>query len=327
MTPGTLIDVYSFYTGFDYGTSEKPSDDDSTSSGISSPLASEQTQSPIAQPGTTFGPTTTDQPSPGTPGPTASNAAVADGTLPSEGNAGITGTGATATQVPNGASGTGLGNSGVDPPVITIETVTTTYTVLLWTTLTSYTTVYPGGPLLPTVFSSPAGITCITAEYFKTYSPVTMTSTCHDGTVLTTVVPGNARVMAYNPYVSEVREIEVESGVTRTVLAAVVPGETHNARQDRRRNVNAVPSDDALASKDFEREASGNGPSATAVRGPSASLTGTVWGATATGSQAFNASNTLSQLPVTAAASGVEIGRQDSMMVMIFAVVVGAIWL
>lgn len=216
MTLGTLIDVYSFYTGSEYGTSEEISDDDSNSS---IPLASEQSPTPIAQPGTTLEPTTTDQPSPGTPGPTASNA-------------GNTGIGATATQVPNGASGT----------------VTTTYTVSLWTTLTSYTTVYPGGPPQPTVVSIPAGITCITTEHFTTtYSPATVTSTCHDGTVLTTVVPGNVRVMAYNPYVSEVKEVELEGGVTTTVLAAVVPAETNNAGQDPR-SVGPMPSndDDAL---------------------------------------------------------------------------------
>lgn len=234
MTPGTLIDVYSFYTGSDYGTSEAPSDDGSVSSGISNPLALEQSPSPLAQPGTTIGPTTTDQPSPGTPGPTAAGATGTYGASPPEGNADADGTGAATTQVPNGASDSGSSDTNAAPPapttVATTETITTTYTITLWSTVTSYTTVYPGGPLQPTVISSPVGITCITAEHFtSTYSPVTLTSTCHDGSVLTTVLPGDVSVMAYNPYVSEVREVEVEGGVTTTVLAAVVPAETTNA--------------------------------------------------------------------------------------------------
>lgn len=324
MTPGTLIDVYSFYTGSDYGTSEPPSDDGSTGSGISSPLASEQSPLPIAQPGTTIGPTTTDQPSPGTPGPTAVVATDTYGASPPEGNAGVTGTGAAATQISDGASVSGHGDPNDEPPaattVATTETITTTYTVTLWTTVTSYATVYPGGPLQPTVVSSPAGITCITAEHFtSTYSPVTVTSTCHDGSVLTTVLPGNVRVMAYNPYVSEVREVEVEDGKTTTVLAAVVPAETANAGQVRR----SEPTDDALAGEEPIQATSGSEQLTTAAPRPSGALSGTGWEATATGSQAFSASNTLSQLPVTAGTAGPGIDWQ--MMVLVLSVVVGAI--
>lgn len=327
MTPGTLIDVYSFYTGSDYDTSEASSDDGSTGSGISSPLASEQSPSPIAQPGTPVGPTTTDQPSPGTPGPTAGVATGTYGASPPEGNTGVTGTGATATQIPNGALDSGLGDPSAETTVAATETITTTYTVTIWTTVTSYATVYPGGPLQPTVVSSPAGITCITAEHFtSTYSPVTVTSTCHDGSVLTTVVPGNVRVMAYNPYVSEVREVEVEDGKTTTVLAAVVPAETAHAGQVRR-SVGSGPSDDALAVEESIQATSGNEQLTTAAPRPSGALAGTGWGATATGGQVSNASNTLSQLPVTAGAAGTGINWQDSMMVLVLAFVVEAIWL
>lgn len=77
--------------------------------------------------------------------------------------------------------------------------------------------------------------------------------------------------MAYNPYVSEVREVEVEDGVTTTVLAAVVPAETANAGQVRR----SEPSDDALAVEEPIQATSGNDQLTTAVSRPSASLTGT----------------------------------------------------
>lgn len=361
MTSGSLIDLYSFYAGSDITLPATPSDD---TSGSSSLAASQPASSPSERPDTSVGPTTTDQPSPVTPGPVASATGEPSATtgLPgtaepsiSEGNTGVPGVGistvaapgpelttsdGTGTQAPSEPpliSFGGSGNPDVNPPGPTtaaVSQVVSEYTITLWTTVTSYTTVYPGGPLQSTILSIPAGTTRITAKVFtSTCSAVTVTNTCEDGSVWTTVLPGPVHVVTYNPYVSELTEVEVEGtgngAITRTVLAAVVPVETTTAA-GARRDLPLAPSEGTPVGNTSAIATSSNGQLTTAAPGLSGSWAGTGWVVTATETQVVNVSATQSQFPVTAGAAGAagaELGWQDSMMVAVLAVVLGVLWM
>lgn len=283
MTPGTLIDVYSFYDGSDISLSGSSSGTSNGGSGISSTKGSVQSPSPSEQPFTPLGPTTTDQPSPATPAPTYS------------------------------ASG----------PTTVVPQAVSTITVTLWTTVTSYTTVYPGGPLQTTVLSMPAGTTVVTGGLFtSSVGVVTVTSTCDDGSVSTSLLPG----IVDNPYVSELGELEVEGGTTRSVLAAVVPVETAAAGKVRR-SEGFGPSL-VMSPGDWSATVvSANGQLTTAVPALDGLVNGTGWVMTASGSQPINAPATPSQFPVTAEAVRAGVGWQDSMMALVLAVIFGALWL
>lgn len=64
--------------------------------------------------------------------------------------------------------------------------VISTYTVTLWTTVTSCTTVSPSGPLQSTIVSSPIATTSFPAQLFtSTYKDVTITVPCDEDESLT----------------------------------------------------------------------------------------------------------------------------------------------
>lgn len=191
ITPGTLIDVYSYYSGSNvaapYG-----GEDTGSSAVASSPTTSEQADTSVG--------------SPNADGPTATGDAGSPTTTP----------------------GSDDSMTAVETPTQAVSTHT--ITIALWTTVTSYTTVFPGGPLQSTVFSSPTAITSFTAQLFTTsYSDVTVTVTCdEDGSETTSVVPGSVHVVTYiDPGESQIKEGEVKEVVetegSRVVLAAVVP--------------------------------------------------------------------------------------------------------
>ncbi|KAJ4422086.1 hypothetical protein N0V82_003278 [Gnomoniopsis sp. IMI 355080] len=195
-------------------------------------------------------------------------------------------------------------------PTTAAPQAVSTITVTLWTTVTSYTTVYPGGSLQTTVLSQPAGTTVITGGLVtSSYGVVTVTSMCDDGSVTTTVLPGSVD----NPYVIELDETEIEGGTTISVLAAVVPVETAAAGRVRR-SPGFGPSLDVPVGNQSATKVSGSGQLATAVpalSGP-ANYNGTGWAMTASGSQVVNASSaTVSQFPVTAEAVRARVGWQD----------------
>lgn len=278
VTSGTLIDVYSFYAGSDISLPGAPSGTSNGGSGISSPTASVQVSSLSEDPYTPIGPTTSDQPSPATPAPTYSATNEA-------------------------SSPTGIAGQGG-------STITST----LWTTVTSFTTIYPGGPLQTTVLSLPVGTTYITPGVL-TSSPGTVkeTITCHDVSVATN-----------NPYVSEMSELEVYGSSTITVLAAVVPVETAAAGKVRR-SVGLGPSLGIPAGNESSQATSGYGQGTTAVPALSGPSTGTGWVLTASRSQVVNATVAPSQFPVTARATRAGFSWRHSLVV--FAVVLGALWL
>lgn len=248
----------------------------------------------VTEPVTTYGPST-DANNP-TAAETAGSVGTAESPTPTLGTSGgsseslSTGTANEATAEPT-AAGSDVPFATKDEATIT-EVVTTvvisTYTVTLWTTVTSYTTVYPGGPLEPTLVSSPTAITSFTAQVFtSSHGKKTITVPCgKKGAVTTSVLPGSVQVVAYNPYESEVREV-LETEGTKTVLAAVVVARTAS---------------DGLAYETSWGPA-GNGSTAGQSGYGVPLTTGLGQSASVTGGQGFNGSVVSSTLlPVTAGA-------------------------
>lgn len=329
-----LLDVYSYYVGSGMGQPVSSSNAGNGSINTGYPAASQQIASPSDQTDTTVKPTTTDEPSAITPGPTGPVTVEA----PSP-----TGTDETPTQVPSEPSP--ISSNGPGSPDTVFLGLTTAaapqsvlaYTITLWTTLTTLTTVYPGGPLQSSVMSLPVVTPWINANFSSTpYSEVTITSTCdEDDSMVTSVLSETAHAVAYDPYVSEVTEVmdvmvdgsDGEEVSMRVVLAAVVPVETTSMGVGRR-SVHFAASEGMPAEKETARAKGDGGTLTMAKPGLSTPWAGTEWGVKAAGGQILNASATRSQFPVAVRAAGVRVGWQDSMMVaVVLAVVVGALWL
>lgn len=241
MTFGTLVDLYSIYTGSDIAQPATPSIYGGDRGGSSSLTAPGQALSPSKQAATTVGPTTTNKPSPATPRPAAQ---ATNGAPSPAGPAG------------NGGGVYSQGNPGV--PDVETSVVTPLGSEITVAILPSkglsispsgpgsaYTgsagpTVYPDGSVDSTTLSVPTATTGIPDNAVSSScSEILVTSTCGDdgggcGSTATSVPPGPEHVVAYSPDVIEVKESIVEGtgdgGVTTEVFwAAVVPTGTVSA--------------------------------------------------------------------------------------------------
>lgn len=130
------------------------------------------------------------------------------------------------------ATNSSIGPSGIQPsPAVAsssvelpagmaITTLTlTTYTVTLWTTITSYYSACPSCPVQSSIVQVPTATNSVVAELFTSSLILTVTGTCDDGSMTTQRIP-TAILVAYHPLESSTSEAVVGDS-TGTVLVAV----------------------------------------------------------------------------------------------------------